>query len=241
MAGTERLSTQSLWSLLGLMVRNAEKLGFHRDGTILGLAPVETEERRRLWWHLQHLNLCLAVMTGVTPLTLMADWDTKLPLNIEDEAMDPKAKSCPPERKGLTSISYCLFMYSVLQRQRNYLQSRQARFQLSWKMNKSLPQSLKDSLIEELEEELNTNFLQYCDPIKPVDAMLQLGARSLICVLRLQTMYPTSPGASISKEQREELLQGSMKCLEYNIAMWTIPCLKHFHWWMKGMFRWHAR
>ena len=76
----DRLSTQSLWSLMGLVIRNADKLGIHRDGTFLGLSPFETEDRRRLWWQLQHLGLALAVRCGLTPLTLMAKWDAKLPL-----------------------------------------------------------------------------------------------------------------------------------------------------------------
>jgi hypothetical protein len=79
MAGVDRLSTQSLWSLMGLAVCNAEKLGMHRDGTLLGLSPFETEERRRLWWQMQHINLGLAVITVLTPITLMADWYANCP------------------------------------------------------------------------------------------------------------------------------------------------------------------
>ncbi len=111
MAGAERLSTQSTWSLMGLVICNAEKLGVHRDGSLLGLSPVETEERRRLWWQMQHINLGLAVMTGVTPITLMADWDAKLPLNIEDDDLHPGMTEFPKERKGSTSMTYCMFTY----------------------------------------------------------------------------------------------------------------------------------
>ena len=123
MAGIDRLSTQSLWSLMGLIIRNAEKLGIHRDGTLLGLPPVEIEERRRLWWHLQHLDLALSVRSGMTPLTLMADWDAKIPLNIEDEDINPSMTELPKERKGMTSMSYCLFTYWVIEQQRVALRS----------------------------------------------------------------------------------------------------------------------
>lgn len=96
---------------MGSIIRNAEKLGIHRDGTFLDLSPLETEERRRLCWHLQHLDLALAVRSGLTPLTLMGDWDAKLPLNIEDDDIDESMTDFPKERKGLTSMSYCLFTY----------------------------------------------------------------------------------------------------------------------------------
>ena len=61
------VSSQSLWSLMGLVCRSAELLGIHRDGELLGLGAVETEERRRLWWQIQHIDLIMAVKNGSTP------------------------------------------------------------------------------------------------------------------------------------------------------------------------------
>ena len=151
MAGHDRLSTQSLWSVMGLVIRNAEKLGIHRDGTLLGLSPVKTEERRRLWWQLQHFDLALAIKSGLTPQTLMADWDVKLPLNIEDGDISPSTTEAPPERKGLTSMSYCLFTYWVIDQQRQFFRGDNSRFEISWQLNQSIQQSTKDSLVDQLE------------------------------------------------------------------------------------------
>lgn len=44
---------------MGVVIRNAERGGLHRDGSILGLSPYETERRRRVWWQLQHLDIAL--------------------------------------------------------------------------------------------------------------------------------------------------------------------------------------
>lgn len=131
MAGVDRLNTQSMWSLMGLVIRNAEKLGIHRDGALLGLNPIETEERRRLWWQLQHLDLILAVRSGSTPLTLMAEWDVKLPLNIEDEDIRATMTRSSNEPRGLTSMSYCLYFYWFLNQQRVFFRSNKSRFDYS--------------------------------------------------------------------------------------------------------------
>ncbi|KAK5065412.1 hypothetical protein LTR84_001250 [Exophiala bonariae] len=240
MAGAGRLSTASMWSLMGLILRNSEKLGIHRDGTFLGLSPASTEERRRLWWQLQHFDLGLAVMTGVTSLTLMADWDAKLPLNIEDDDLYPDMGEAPRERQGLTSMSYCLYTYWVIQRQRAFFKSIQGRFELSWQSKESLPEVSKEMLIEQLEEGLNTKFLQFCDPIKPVEVLLQLSARSLICMLQLRTLYTLLPNEQMSLERREKLVTASMRSLEYNIASHSHPIIRPFQWWVKGMFPWHS-
>jgi hypothetical protein len=43
--------SKSVWSLTGLAMRLAQSIGLHRDGTKLGLSPLETQIRRLLWWH----------------------------------------------------------------------------------------------------------------------------------------------------------------------------------------------
>ena len=228
---------------MGLTIRNAERLGIHRDGTFLGLSPAQTEERRRLWWQLQHLDLFLAIRSGLTPLTLMADWDVKLPLNIEDDDINLRMKNMPEERKGSTSMSYCLYTYWVIDQQRQFFQLNKSRFHLSWQSNQSLAQQSKDSLIQKLEEGLNQKFLQSCDPLKPIDVLTQLSARSLICGTRLRTLQPPKVARSSEKsggEHRSKYLNACLQCLDYNIATNSQPSLKIFRWLTKEFFPWQS-
>lgn len=227
---------------MGLTVRNAEKLGLHRDGSMLGLPPVETEERRRVWWQLQHVDLVLAIWGGMTPLTLTADWDAKIPSNIEDDDIKPGFKEMPKERKGITSMSHCRFTYWVLDQQRRILQAKQGRFTLSWQMNKSLSPESKEDVISQLEDSLNREFLQYCDPLRPLDTLLQLVARALILGFRMRTLHASAygEGRQATEQQREALLEASMRCLKYSIAVHSQQSLKHFEWYTKGFFSWHA-
>lgn len=240
MASLDRLSTQSLWTLMGLATRNGEKLGIHRDGTFLGLSPPETEDRRRLWWQLQYFDLILAIRLGTTPLTLMADWDVKLPLNIEDHDLTPDMKSFPEERKGLTSMSYCLFTYYVLEQQRQY-HADKGQFELSWSTNQSVPKHTKEAFIDQLEDGLNKTFLQYCDPIKPLDILLQLIARALTRTFRQRILLTISedPG-HVDHEYRGPLLAASMQLLEYSVIMHSHRLLKDFEWFTTKGFPWPA-
>ncbi|KAL6721752.1 hypothetical protein ACLMJK_000857 [Lecanora helva] len=242
-AGIDRLSTQSLWSLMGLVIRNAEKLGIHRDGNLLGLSPLETEQRRRLWWQLQHLDLALAVRSGLTPQTLNADWDTKMPLNIEDDDINATMTSFPKERKGMTSMSYCLLTYWVIDQQRRFFHADKGRFELSWQSNESLPQPVKESLIQKLEEGVNKKFLQYCDPLRPLDLLIQLLARMLICGMRQRILHPLACAGNLDNtggDLRGELLTACMQSLEYNVAMHSQPSIRHFQWLTKGFFPWQS-
>ena len=228
---------------MGLAIRNADKLGIHRDGSLLGLSPVETEDRRRLWWQLQHLDLALGVRCGLTPLTLMANWDAKLPLNIEDDDIDADATmtSFPKEREGLTSVSYCLFTYWVIDHQRHFFRTdNRTSFELSWQTSESIPKPSKDALIDQLEAKVNKKFLQFCDPLKPIDTLLQLLARMLICGMRQRTLHTNACSGKASEEERQVLVSACMRSLEYNVAMHSQRSLRHFRWLTKGFFPWQA-
>jgi hypothetical protein len=218
-------------------MRNAEKLGLHRDGSVLGLGPMEVEDRRRVWWELQHLDLALAVRMGLTPMTMTAGWDVNLPSNIEDDDIDATTTTIPRERKGLTSMSYCLFTYWVLDQQRQNFLAKHGRFELSWQTNPSIPTSEKDEMVTRLENGVNQNFLQYCDPIKPLDALLQLFARLLISSTQLRILH-TKAYSGLSDPSA--LLEVSKQTLRYNVAIQTQPSLTQYRWVTRAWFGWQA-
>lgn len=243
MASFERLvSMQSIWSLMGLTIRNAEKLGLHRDGLALGLSPEQTEERRRVWWQLQHIDLCVGICSGSTPMTLMADWDAKIPLNIEDNDISPSTVAMPQERKGLSSMAYCRYTSWIIDKQRQGFRAKQGRFALSWQANPALASKVKDDVLRELEQGLNTSFLQYCDPIKPLDTLIQLTGRFTIVVMRLHILHGSvfygREKAQITDEVRTALLDAATQCVKYNIALHSQ--LKQFQWYTRLMFSWQA-
>jgi hypothetical protein len=143
---------------MGMAIRNAEKLGLHRDGSVLGLTPVEIENRRHIWWQIQHVDLALAVRIGLTPMTLTAGWDVKMPSNIEDEDVHVTGTIMPKERKGLTGMSYCRFIHWVLDQQRQTFLAKHGRFELSWQANTAISSTTKKHMMTRLEDDINQIF-----------------------------------------------------------------------------------
>ncbi|KAF4973350.1 hypothetical protein FSARC_328 [Fusarium sarcochroum] len=237
-ANVDLLTSRSLWSLVGLISRSAEQLGIQRDGTVLGLSPIDTEERRRLWWQLQHLDLILSLKSGVTPLSFAAGWDVKLPLNIEDCDLKPESQIMPKARPGLTSFSYTLFIYYIMEKQRSFRMNQSSQ---QGTRDKSLLGSLGDPMIDDLEKGLNENFLQYCDPIKPIDTLLQMTARAVVNVLRLRKLHEIRMR---SERQEDEChiahFNTCMQSLKYVVVSHSNPQLKRFTWLLEASFVWHA-
>lgn len=231
------MTSQSLWSLTGLVGRAAELLGLHRDGEQIGLGAVETEHRRRLWWQIQQIDLIMAVKNGSTPLTFTADWDVKLPLNIEDKSLvDPESDSLPPEQTGLTGASYMLFTFWVMNQQR--------KFRVLHKhtdVGPSLLGPLTNNIIDSLESGLQARFLQHCDPINPVHSVLLVSARALICLLRLRTMHESRlASGDMTNDFNARYFDLCMQQIGYAIATLGQAWLKPFHWLAEAGFSWHA-
>lgn len=238
------MNTKSLWSLMGIVVRNAERCGLHRDGILLGLPPYETEKRRRVWWELQHLDMALGVKSGSMSLSLQASWDARLPLNIEDEDIEPSMREAPEEREGLTSMSQCLWTYWVLDLQRSFCHADGTKLGFSWPADKSLSAVEKNTLIDRLETGLNKRYVQFCDPIRPLHLLVQILARAFICGMRRLTLHPLAHNGKISdlsEDHRKRLLDVCIQGLEYDVALHSNPSLKHFRWRFQGYFQWSAR
>lgn len=223
---------------MGLISRSAEQLGMHRDGTVLGLSPIETEERRRVWWQLQHLDLILSLKNNVTPLSFGTGWDVKLPLNIEDDDIDPSSTTPPKERTGLTSFSYALFTYWKMERQRKF---RMTTASQATAIDTSLLGCLADSVIDDLEAGLNENFLQYCDPINPLHTILQISARAVVNVLRLRKLHEARMRSQNSDDPcHVEHFNACMQGMGYIVVSHSNIQLKPFMWLVESSFLWYA-
>jgi hypothetical protein len=224
---------------MGLVSRSAEQLGIHRDGTVLDLTPIETEERRRIWWQLQHLDLILSLKNGVTPLSFGTAWDVKLPLNIEDEDLDPSSRDPPKERVGLTENSYTYFTYYLLQAQRGFRITQSKQISAG---EGSLLGCLSDSTIDGLEKGLNERFLQYCDPINPLHTLLQISARAVVNILRLRKHHEAKMRSnSVDDKCHIEHFDLCMQAMRYQVVSYANPLLQKFRWLAEASFVWYAR
>lgn len=57
-------------SFISTAVRVGQAMGLHRDGSCFGLDPVQTELRRRLWWHIIHMDVMASTSSGLPPLMM---------------------------------------------------------------------------------------------------------------------------------------------------------------------------
>ena len=89
-------------------------MGLHRDGSEYGLSPLETHVRRMIWYQLCFLDIRTCEAQGPRPGIRKEDFDTKLPLNVNDA--DLEQRSPPTESSSRwTDITFTLIRMECLE------------------------------------------------------------------------------------------------------------------------------
>jgi hypothetical protein len=243
LAMRNRARPATWFSLMGIAIRIAQRMGLHRDGSLLGLPPVRAEEKRRVWWAMQHMEIMISQIVGCLSMTLYADWDTKLPGNIEDIDTSLGMESLPPDHSGLTGMSHCLWRYHILYLQRSARHSDTSQKDFAWLTSSQVPRAEKEAFIEQTGRILSEKFVQHCELLDPLHVIIQIGIRSFILAMRRVVYQPGVANTKISempKRDRQEFLKNSMDSLEYYVLSETTPSIAQFRWYSENYFQWPA-
>lgn len=236
--------TRTAWSLTALVYHLAQALGVHRDGTLFGLKPFETEMRRRLWWHICFLDNRSSEYHGHEPIVAPCAFDTKPPLNINDADLTPEMAEFPAERQGWTDMTFCVVRAEASKTQ--------------WDIGRKPPGVLRtpgsktetgisveegEAIVRGLEQRLEEKYLRHCDPTVPFQLLTKLPAKCIIRRYNMMLHYPRGRkggSGSVAVEVRDRLFRDSIEMLELTNRILTNPALARWHWHGKSWVPWHA-
>ncbi|EXJ54929.1 uncharacterized protein A1O5_12840 [Cladophialophora psammophila CBS 110553] len=240
------LDARTLWTLSGVASRIAQGLGVHRDGTVLGLPPFETEMRRRLWWQINLLDFRAAELSGFGGMSEVNWWNTKVPSNVNDVDIWPGMKEPPVEHTRPTEMVVCLLHYSVgAFWRRKLLQAGTAEEDLTralqrWVATKTMPE--KDAFVDEFQADLEEKVLRYCDPAMPLEMMALIIGRTMCKGIRFMAHHPRRYASEkdIPDSERQFLWTTSMALMEADNLAHSHRSLQRFSWHIDAGFQWHS-
>ena len=100
-----------LWVLFGLIVRQALRMGYHRDPDHLqNITVFEGEMRRRCWAVLRQLDLLNSYQMGLPSSTQSLNSDTALPRNLQDSDFDEASTALPVARPETEATHILYFL-----------------------------------------------------------------------------------------------------------------------------------
>lgn len=92
-----------IWAIYGLVVRLAQRQGYHRDAAKVSasITPFEAEMRRRVWFMIQSSDLLFSFQHGMPPMIYEDVCDVGHPTNLLDADFDEDTAVLPPPRSDI--------------------------------------------------------------------------------------------------------------------------------------------
>ena len=237
---------RTVWTLTGAVIRIAEGMGLHRDGSSFGVPPFESEIRRRVWWQLKMHDFRTAELGGLSKFRAFQTIDDtcEAPSNIDDGELYPGMSSPAVSSTKLTDMVFFALRLELA----TFAMRNGARFLKQEKdvsqwddLMSRIDQSAKDEYIKEIEEIMETKYLRYCDPSQPLQLMTMLVARSSLNLIRFMTCHPRR---WVSQEQMPEterayVWKTTVALLEQYDIMQSDRRLQGFAWYVAYFTQWH--
>lgn len=230
--------TRFAWTMTSVVIRLATGMGLHRDGATFGLEPFEVEMRRRLWWCICILDVQTAEDQGTDPMLHDVFYDTRLPLNINDEDISPFRRGSPQERSGCTELTYFLLQCEIA------LATRRLTYHLPGSPCPALQATEeRESLVRKLDRRLNERYVRHLD----ADSALQWACiklvRSSIAKLSLVIHQPLDKGqkiASLPHDVHDSIICHAIEMVELSHVLQTDTRLSGWRWEFQTYTPWHA-
>ena len=234
--------TMFSWTLFGVAVRLGHSLSLHRESTWSGISPFTREIRRRLWWQLIDLDIRNIEDRSSDPFILQTSFDTKKPLNINDDDMDPESMEPIAERKELTEMTKTRVSHLVWEYAFRIGFTPPGREDPENPSNIS-PLERNTNLIQELEAILEKEVLIHCDPARPIAWVTSVVVRLIGARMRMAVYHPNLHDMRGMVQQyvsRELVLRTAVENLEYSHLLDAEPAAAQWRWYFNTRVQWHA-
>ncbi|KAK4863466.1 hypothetical protein LT330_002244 [Penicillium expansum] len=231
-----QIDSDTFWILTGIAIRLAQRMGLHRDGDTLGLPPFEVQMRRRLFWQLLPLDSYAGQVCGTGILISPNSWDTKQPLNINDDQIFPGMTEPPLEQRSATEMIFCL---SRMELSNFYTRTGVKLKDIGATIQFRDAEDI-ERLISEVEDLIETKFLRYCDILNPLHFLTTGITRSAIDAVRLRARMPLLITQTITDAQRRDICALAARILDTTSAIYGNPSMQKYRWQIKAFYLWDA-
>ncbi|KAK3949423.1 hypothetical protein QBC32DRAFT_219681 [Pseudoneurospora amorphoporcata] len=216
--------------LVGAAVRMAECMGLHRDGEAFGLNPLETHVRRLIWHQLCFLDIRTCEAQGPKPAIRRDDYDTRLPLNCEEDVFVNNHAGYPviPQDHQWTSSLLTIMRFEVNQMMRVIWSDR--RKLETRKME--LPPVI--SKIENFRKRMLEKYGPLLDDRVPIQRYTRYVMNLLIYRLHAMVLHPyhSNTPHPLTERMNGILIESGIMIIEHSIALETTPEFREWAWYL---------
>lgn len=210
-------------------------MGLHRDGTTFGLNAVDTHVRRLIWYQICFLDVRTCEATGPRPQIRKEEYDTKLPLNVNDT--DLMLASPPTD-----DLPYWTDMTLSKLKFECYELIRQLWVDMQRMDQKKLSLT---SVLNRIKRFRATTEAKYSPLVqgntpKQILAKQMYRASSNRALVVILQRYAVGTNYPMPERLRNLLIEACMGTVEAGVAMETRPELATWSWYRGAILQYHA-
>lgn len=213
----------------------AECMGLHRDGETYGMNPLETHIRRLVWHQLCFLDIRTCEAQGPRPTIRRDEFDTKLPLNVDDIEIHASGKP-PVSANRWTDSTFSLIRFEINEMMRTIWIDRPRLERRKISLTAVL------SKIETFRNNMAARYDHLMDERIPVQKCAKVVKALLLSRLHIMVLhrYHNSVVAPMPDRLRNIMLASGTTTLETAVALETLPELKAWSWYAGAYQQYHA-
>ncbi|KAI0409752.1 hypothetical protein F4802DRAFT_604405 [Xylaria palmicola] len=220
--------------LVGAAVRMAECMGLHRDGETYGLTPLETHVRRLVWHQLCFLDIRTCEAQGPKPVIRREDYDTKLPVNCDEQDLATTAGALPPEPSdGWTTSTLSLIRFEINEMMRAVWVDRRRLEARRTTLTAVLTK------IENFRRRMTERYDHMLDVSSPAQRYAKCVMYLLTYRLHIMVLHPYYANASHPMPPRLShlLITSGIMVIELAIQLETNPLFQDWAWYLGAYFQ----
>ncbi|KAL8997315.1 MAG: hypothetical protein Q9169_003407 [Polycauliona sp. 2 TL-2023] len=222
-------------SLVGALVRLAQCAGLHRDASHSDTSPLECHIRSLLWYQICFLDLHTCEAQGPQPMIHDDDFDTPLPMNVDDLAFE--VSTLPIPSTGFTDVTLTLMRFEITELHKSIFRDRIA-------LNKKttdLP-TVRAS-VESRIHAIATKYMDNLDDNIPIQRCARLTGTSLLSrsipmILQVFIQYGDPSPAQL--EILDTMMTRSLDMMEASATLETATDLIPWAWYAPTYQQYHS-
>lgn len=213
----------------------AECMGLHRDGDSYGLNPLETHVRRLIWHQLCYLDVRTCEAQGPRPTIRRDDFDTKLPLNIDDVDLNATGKA-PTAADRWTDATFTLIRFEVNEMMRTIWVDR-PRIE-----HRKISLTAVLSKIETFRRNMAAKYDHLIDERISLQRCAKMVKSLLLARLHIMTLhrYHNSVSHTMPERLRQIMLNSGTMLLENSVALEIMPEVQVWKWYVGAYHQYHV-
>ncbi|CZR50594.1 probable binuclear zinc cluster transcription factor that regulates the ratio between aurofusarin and rubrofusarin biosynthesis [Phialocephala subalpina] len=221
--------------LLGAAIRMAECMGLHRDGQAYGMNPLETHVRRLVWHQLCFLDIRTCEAQGPRPSIRRDEFDTKLPLNVNDIDLHATGKA-PVSADRWTDATFCLIRFEINEMMRTIWVDRPRIERRKISLTAVLAK------IETFRANMAVKYDHLIDDRIPLQNCAKIVKALLLSRLHIMVLhrYHNSVVAPMPDRLRNIMLASGTTTVETAVALETLPEVKPWVWYTGAYQQYHT-